>query len=84
LELLARYVAEGDDFFSTIVTDDETWIHHFEPETKRQSMEWHHTTSPQKEKFKAFPSTSKIMATVFWDCEGAILIDVLPRGKTIN
>jgi hypothetical protein len=77
-------VAEGDDFLSTIVTGDETWIHHFEPETKRQSMEWHHTTSPQKEKFKAFPSTSKIMATVFWDCEGAILIDLLPRGQTIN
>jgi histone-lysine N-methyltransferase SETMAR len=25
-----------------------------------------------------------IMATVFWDCEGVILIDVLPRGQKIN
>jgi histone-lysine N-methyltransferase SETMAR len=24
------------------------------------------------------------MATVFWDCEGVVLIDVLPRGQTIN
>jgi hypothetical protein len=24
------------------------------------------------------------MATVFWDCEGVIIIDVLPRGQTIN
>jgi DNA-binding MarR family transcriptional regulator len=37
-ELLARYEAEGDDFLSTIVNGDETWIHHLEPETKRQSM----------------------------------------------
>jgi hypothetical protein len=29
--LLARYEAEGDDFLSTIVTGDETYIHHFEP-----------------------------------------------------
>jgi hypothetical protein len=29
-------------------------------------------------------SASKIMATVLWDCEGMILIDVLPRGQTIN
>jgi histone-lysine N-methyltransferase SETMAR len=47
-------------------------------------MEWHHTTSPRKKKFRAVPSASKIMATVFWDCEGVILIDVLPRGQTIN
>jgi hypothetical protein len=46
-ELLARCEAEGDDFLSTIVRGDETWIHHFEPESKRQSMEWHHTTSPR-------------------------------------
>jgi hypothetical protein len=81
-ELLARYEAEGDDFLSTIITGNETWIHHFEPETKSQSMEWHHTASPQKKKFK--PSASKIMAIVYWDCEGAILIDVLTRGQTIN
>jgi hypothetical protein len=43
-ELLARYEAEGDDFLS-IVTGDETWIHHFEPEMKGQSIEWHHSTS---------------------------------------
>jgi hypothetical protein len=44
-------------------------------------MEWHHKTSPRKKKFKAIPSASKIMATVFWDCEGVILIDVLPGGQ---
>jgi hypothetical protein len=65
LKLLARYEAEGDDFLSTTVTGDETWIHHFKPKTKRQSMEWHHTTSPWKKKFNSIPSASKIMATVF-------------------
>jgi hypothetical protein len=47
-------------------------------------MEWHHTTSPRKKKFEAIPSASKIMATVFCDCEEVILIDVLSRGQTIN
>ena len=83
-ELLARYEAEGDNFLSNIVTGDETWVHHFEPETKRQSMEWHRTTSPKKKKFKAIPSAGKVMATVFWDSEGVILFDVLPHGATIN
>ncbi|PNF40096.1 hypothetical protein B7P43_G10713 [Cryptotermes secundus] len=33
-----------------IVTGDESWFHHFEPETKRQSMKWHHLHSPSKKK----------------------------------
>jgi len=45
-ELLQRYRHEGDDFLLRIETGDESWFHHFEPETKRQSMEWHHLHSP--------------------------------------
>ena len=41
-ELLQRYRHEGDDFLLCIVTGDESWFHRFEPETKRQSMKWHH------------------------------------------
>jgi hypothetical protein len=38
-DLLSRYEADGESLLSRIVTVDETWIHHFEQETKRQSME---------------------------------------------
>jgi hypothetical protein len=30
------------------------------------------------------PSVGKFMTTVFWDCEEMILVDVMPREKTIN
>jgi len=33
-ELLKRYREEGDQFLSNIVTGDESWIHHFDPEEK--------------------------------------------------
>jgi len=26
---------------------DETWLYHYDPETKQQSMEWHHSGSPR-------------------------------------
>ncbi|PNF23461.1 hypothetical protein B7P43_G08383 [Cryptotermes secundus] len=38
-ELLQRYRHEGSAFLLCIVTGDESWFHHLEPETKRQSME---------------------------------------------
>jgi hypothetical protein len=47
-------------------------------------MEWHHANSPKKKKFKAAPSAGKIMATIFWDPEGLLLVDIMPRGTTIN
>jgi hypothetical protein len=65
--LLSRYKAGGESFLAQIVTGDETWIHHFELESKRQSLEWHHPTSRRKE-FKVTLSAGKVMATVFLGC----------------
>ena len=28
------------NFIGRLVTQDETWIHHFDPETKQQSKQW--------------------------------------------
>jgi hypothetical protein len=82
--LLSCYEADGESFLSRIVTGDETWSHHFEPETRNQSVEWHHPTSPRKKKFMVTPSAGKVMATVFWDAEGVILVDIMPHGQIIN
>ena len=68
----------------SIVTGDESWAHHYEPETKRQLMQWHHLGSPSPKKFKLSPSAGKVMITVFWDIQGVLLLDFLPKGETIN
>ena len=41
-------------------------------------------SSPKAKKFKQACSARKIMATVFWDRRGILLIDFLERGLTIN
>ena len=33
---------------------------------------------------KDFPSAGKVMASVFWDADGILLIDYLKKGQTIN
>jgi len=33
-------------FLKRIVTGDETWIHHYDPESKQQSMQWKHASFP--------------------------------------
>ena len=69
---------------SQIITGDKTWAHHYEPKTKRQSLERHHPQSPRKKKSKTTPCTGKDKITVFWETDGVILVDVMPRGETIN
>ena len=39
---LLRYRKEGDAFLSRIVTTDETWVFHYEPESKRRSAQTLH------------------------------------------
>jgi histone-lysine N-methyltransferase SETMAR len=71
--LLERYSREGDNFLNRIITGDETWVHHYEPETKWQSMRWKHTSSPSSKKFKSQSSAGKPLLMVFWDSQGPIL-----------
>jgi len=63
---------------------DETWLYHYDPETKQQSTEWRHSGSPHPKKFRVQKSDGKVLALIFWDQNGSLLIDYLPKGLTIN
>jgi hypothetical protein len=67
-----------------IVTGDESWVHHYQPEIKRASMQWKHPASPSKLKFKVTLSSRKAMLTVFWDHKGILLTAFQPQGQTLN
>ena len=49
LYLLDRLQREPE-FFSRVITGDESWILEYDPETKRQSREWHSANSPRPKK----------------------------------
>jgi len=66
------------------VTIEETWLYHYDPETKQQSMEWRHSGSPRPKTFRVQKSTGKFLASIFWDQDGILLIDYLPKDQTIN
>jgi hypothetical protein len=77
--LLQRYEEHVEAFLSRTVTGDETWVFHYTPDSKAESMSWKHPQSPVKNKFKAVHSPVKVMATVSWDVRGVLwLISHLP------
>jgi histone-lysine N-methyltransferase SETMAR len=83
-DLLHQFGAEGDTFLDSIVTGDETWCHHYEPDSKRQSMEWRHPDSTRKMEFRTLISEWKVMCTVFWDRRVVILLDFLEPRESVN
>jgi len=47
-------------------------------------MEWRHSGLPRPKKFRVQKSSGKVLASIFWDQDGILLIDYLPKGQTIN
>jgi len=51
-QLLEFFWHNPHDFLSRLVTMDETWLYHYDRETKQQSMGWRHSGSPRPQKFQ--------------------------------
>src|ERR1700712_1634247 len=83
-DCLDMFKRNPKEFLRRFVTVDETWIHHYTPETKEQSKQWTSPGERAPKKAKTVISAGKVMATVFWDSQGIILIDYLEKGRTIT
>ena len=84
LSLISRYESDPEDFTRRLITQDETWVHYFDPESKSESKVWKRSGSPRPKEPKRMPSARKVMASIFWDQDGPILVEYLPRGMTIT
>jgi hypothetical protein len=50
-QLLEFFWCDRNDFLSPLVTMDKTWLYHYDPDIKQQSMEWRHSGSPHFKNF---------------------------------
>ena len=55
-----------------------------DPETKRQSREWHTTNSPHPKKARMSKSKIKSMLICFFDSQGIVHKEFVPPGQTVN
>jgi len=75
---------DQNDFLLQLVTMDETWLCHYDQETKQQPVDWWHSGSPCPQKFQVQKSAGNFLALIFWDQDGILLIDCIPKCQTIN
>jgi transposase len=63
---------DNSSLLDCIVTRYESWIFHYDPETKRISMLWTSKSSPRLKKFCLKKSEIKTMLITFFDKQGVI------------
>ena len=71
------------EFLRKYMISDETWIRHFTPESNRQAAESTAAGGSRPKRLKTQTSAGKVLASVFWDAQGILLIDYLEKGRTI-
>jgi hypothetical protein len=62
MQLLQQH-HEREAFLQWTVTGNETWVHHYEPAGKCQSIKWKHISLTRTKKLKSVPSADKVMMT---------------------
>jgi len=72
------------EFFSHVITGDESWISEYDPETTRQSREWHTANSPHPKKARMSKSKIKSMLICFSDSQWIVHKEFVTPGQTVN
>ena len=83
-QCLERFNKNKTDFVRRFITMDETWSHHYTPESKQQTKQWTEAGCSAPKMTRSVPSAGNVMPSVFWDAEGILFIDYLEKGKTIT
>ena len=67
-----------------VITGDESWVFDYDPETKRQSEEWHTKSSPRPKEARMSRSRVKTMIIVFFDSRAIVHKEFVLPGQIFN
>ena len=70
--------------FLTSLTGDQSWFHHYDPETKQQSKTWVSKDDPRPTKVRRNKSFGKRMVAIFFMKSGLIESVALESGASIS
>ncbi|XP_067120045.1 protein GVQW3-like [Centruroides vittatus] len=74
-------VSSNPNFLNNVITGYESWVYGYDPETKMQSSQWKHSTSPRPKKVWQLCSNVKVMLTVFFTPVGWCIMSTHYKAK---
>jgi len=79
LELCNRATSDPS-FLGNVIMGDETWVYGYDSEIRVQSS----PSSPHAKKTRQSRSNIKVMMIVFFDLDGIVRAEFVPRNTTVN
>lgn len=80
-QFMASFGANWARYRNRIITVDETWVSYKPDAGLHATAEWRYPDEPRPERSSTKLTSLKVMATIFWDIHGILLIDYLPKGS---
>jgi len=69
---------------SSVITGDESWIYGYDPKIKQMSSQWKTASSPRPKKARQVKSNVKTILITFFEIDGFVHHEYVPRGQTVN
>jgi len=76
--------ASDSSFLGNVIMGDKTWVYGYDPETRVQSSQWKSPSSPRAKKARQSRSNIKVVMIVFFDLDGIVRAEFVPRNTTVN
>jgi len=81
---LKRELENDPNVLSRVITGDKIWCYDYDPESKQASSQWKTPRSPRPKKIRHVRSNVKTMLICFFDIQGIVHREFVPRGQTVN
>ena len=67
-----------------IVTGDETWIYHFQPDSKAKNKVWVSPEGDRPVTARRCKTSNRMLYAIFFDLKGPVLQIPVPKGSSVT
>ena len=88
VKLVSQVIEEYDKYdpchLKEIVTCDETWIYHFEPDSKAKNKVWVSSEGDRPVIVRRCKTSNRMLYEIFFDSKGPVLQIPVPKGSSVT
>ena len=83
-QVIEKYDKCDPHHLEEIVTDDETWMYHFQPDSKAKNKVWVSYEGDRPVIACSCKTSNRVLYAIFFDLKGPVLQIPVPKGSSVT